>query len=174
MTQCRGVKLRPVCVERLTISCCSGHCLTSPKLVVSSGMMSSSKSGLGRAVLAIVLSGIWIGLCEFARNQFLLISQWRGHYQGMGLVFPSRPVNGMMWMVWSFLLAGTVYAISRRFSLWQTTFLAWVTGFVMMWVVTWNLLVLPVATLPIAAPWSFVEALGAAFICRKLAPATAS
>jgi hypothetical protein len=87
----------------------------------------------------------------------------------MGLEFPSRPVNGMMWMVWSFLFAGTVFAISRRFGLWQTAFLAWVMAFVMMWVVTWNLAVLPLGILPLAVPLSFIEALGAAFICRKLA-----
>jgi hypothetical protein len=87
----------------------------------------------------------------------------------MGLEFPSKPVNGMMWMVWSFLMAGTAYAISRRFNLWRTTFIAWVMGYVMMWVVVWNLSVLPMGILPVAIPFSFVEALGAAFICRKLA-----
>jgi hypothetical protein len=117
----------------------------------------------------VVVAGIWVGLCEFLRNQFLLRAQWQGHYRHMGLVFPSRPVNGMLWVVWSFLLAGTAFAISRRFGLWQTTFLAWVMAFVMMWVVIWNLSVLPLGILPIAVPFSFVEALGAAFICRKLA-----
>jgi hypothetical protein len=131
--------------------------------------VSSAKTGAGKIVLAIVVAGIWVGLCEFVRNQFLLVSQWRGHYQGMGLVFPSQPVNGMMWMVWSFLMAGTVFAISRRFGLWQTTFLAWVMGYVMMWAVIWNLSVLPLGILPVAVPFSFAEAFGAAFICRKLA-----
>jgi hypothetical protein len=130
--------------------------------------VSSAKPGTGKTVLAVVVAGIWVGLCEFVRNQFLLVSQWRGHYQGMGLVFPSQPVNGMMWMVWSFLMAGTVFAISRRFGLWQTTFLAWVTGYVMMWAVIWNLSVLPLGILPVAVPFSFVEAFGAAFICHKL------
>jgi len=66
-------------------------------------------------------------------------------------------------------MAGTTFAISRRFSLWRTTFIAWVLGYVMMWVVIWNLSVLPVGILPVAVPFSFVEALGATFICRKLA-----
>lgn len=131
----------------------------------------SAKSGAGKPVFAVVLAGMWVVLCEFVRNQFLLTVQWQDHYRGMGLVFPSQAVNGMMWMVWSFLLAGTVFAISRRFSLWQTTVIVWVMGFVMMWVVIWNLSVLPVGTLPIAVPWSFIEALGAAFICRKMASA---
>jgi hypothetical protein len=78
-------------------------------------------------------------------------------------------VNAVLWVVWSFLLAGTAFAVSRRFGLWQTTFLTWLMGFVMMWVVIWNLSVLPPGILPIAVPFSFIEALGAAFICRKLA-----
>ena len=131
--------------------------------------MSETKTGAGKMVLAVVVAGIWVGLCEFVRNQLVLVSQWQNHYRGMGLEFPSKPVNGMMWMVWSFLMAGTAYAISRRFNLWRTTFIAWVMGYVMMWVVVWNLSVLPIGILPIAAPFSFIEALGAAFICRKLA-----
>ena len=132
--------------------------------------MSTAKTGPGKAILAVVMAGIWVGLCEFVRNQFIIISQWQNHYRGMGLEFPSSPVNGMMWMVWSFLMAGTTFAISRRFNLWQTTFIAWVMGYVMMWVAIWNLMVLPVGILPIAIPFSLVEALGAAIICRKLAP----
>ena len=133
--------------------------------------MSGATAGAGKTVLAVVVAGVWVGLCEFLRNQFVLVSQWQSHYRGMGLEFPSKPVNGMMWMVWSFLLAGTAFAISRRFGLWQTTLIAWVMGYVMMWVVIWNLSVLPVGILPVAVPFSFVEALGAAFICRKLARA---
>jgi hypothetical protein len=117
----------------------------------------------------VVLAGIWVGLCEFARNQLLLVGQWKAHFAAMGLSFPAQPVNGMMWMAWSFLMAGTTFVISRRFGLWQTMFIVWVAGYAMMWVVIWNLSVLPLGILPIAVPFSFVEALGAAFICRKLA-----
>jgi hypothetical protein len=131
--------------------------------------LSSEQSGTSRPVLAVMLAGVWVNLCEFVRNQVLLLPQWHAHYRDMGLVFPAQPVNAMLWMVWSFLLAGMVFAISRRFGLWQTTFLAWVMGFVMMWVVIWNLAVLPLGILPIAVPFSLVEALGAAFICRRLA-----
>ena len=131
--------------------------------------MSGAKSGVGKAVLAVVLSGVWVNLCEFVRNQLLLLPQWQAHYRGMGLAFPSQPLNAMMWVVWSFLLAGMAYAISRRFGLWQTALIAWVMAFVMMWVVIWNLSALPLGILPIAAPFSFIEVLGAAFICRMLA-----
>ena len=132
--------------------------------------MSEARTGVGKTILAVVQAGVWVGLCEFLRNQFVLSSVWQNRYQALGLEFPSGPVNGMMWMVWSLLMAGTTFAISRRFGLWQTTFITWVLGYVMMWVVIWNLSVLPFGILPVAVPWSFVEALGAAFICRKLAP----
>jgi len=131
--------------------------------------VSDAKTGAGKTILTVLLVGIWVGMCEFVRNQFVLRSVWQNHYQALGLEFPSSPANGMMWMVWSFLMAGTAFAISRRFSLWQTTFIAWVMGYVMMWVVIWNLSVLPLGILPIAIPFSFVEALGAAFLCRRLA-----
>ena len=131
--------------------------------------MSVAKTGAGRTILTVLLAGIWVGMCEFVRNQFLLSSVWQNHYRALGLEFPSGPVNGMMWMVWSFLMAGTTFAVSRRFGLWQTTFVAWLTGYVMMWAVIWNLMVLPLDILPFAIPFSFGEALGAAFICRKLA-----
>ncbi len=120
-------------------------------------------------MLAVVVAGFWVGMCEFVRNQLLLLPQWQTHYRNMGLAFPSQPVNAMLWVVWSFLLAGTAFAISRRFGLWQTTFIAWAMAFVMMWVVIWNLSVLPVGIMPIAVPFSFIEALGAAFLCRRLA-----
>jgi hypothetical protein len=131
--------------------------------------VSEAKTGAGKTILAVVLAGVWVGLCEFVRNQFVLASQWQNHYRALGLEFPSGPVNGAMWMVWSFMLAGTAFAISRRFGLWQTTFITWVLGHVMMWIVIWNLMVLPLGILPIAIPFSFVEALGATFICRRLA-----
>jgi len=131
--------------------------------------MSSTQSGMGRAVLAVALSGIWVNICEFVRNQLLFLPHWQSHYRGMGLVFPSQPVNALLWVVWAFLLAGTVFAVSRRFGLWGSTFLAWVMAFVMMWVAIWNLSVLPLGILPVAMPFSFIEVLGAALICRRLA-----
>jgi len=131
--------------------------------------MNAPRSGAGRAILAIVLSGIWVNACEFVRNQLLLISHWEAHFRSIGLVFPSQPANAVMWVVWAFVFAGVAFVVSRRFGLWQTALIVWVMGFVMMWVVIWNLSVLPVGILPVAIPFSLVEAFGAAFICRRLA-----
>jgi hypothetical protein len=131
--------------------------------------MSNKKPGTGRVVLAIVLSGIWVNLFEFVRNMVLLTRQWNAHYQAMNQVFPSAPVNGAVWAIWAFGFAAVMYVLTRRFGIWTATLLGWVAGFVLMWLVIGNLLVLPLSILPLAVPMSFLEALGAAFICRKLA-----
>jgi len=132
-------------------------------------IVSRGKPGVGRAILAIVLAGIWVNLFEFVRNMVLLTSQWETHYQGLGLVFPSSPLNGAVWGIWAFVFAGAVYVLTRRFGLWSATLLGWVMGFVLMWLVIGNMMVLPFGILPVAIPMSFVETLGAVFICRKLA-----
>jgi hypothetical protein len=47
---------------------------------------------------------------------------------------------------------------------------AWIAGFVMMWLVIGNMNVLPFGLLWIAVPWSVVEVWGAVSIARRLAP----
>jgi hypothetical protein len=125
---------------------------------------------LKTTVLPILLSGIWISISEFARNELFFKSYWTRHYESLGLVFPSEPINGLIWGLWSFLFAIAIYIISRRFSLLQTTLLSWYVGFVLMWVVIWNLNVLPPGLLYVAVPLSLLEAFGAAWIIEKLAP----
>jgi hypothetical protein len=134
--------------------------------------VSSAKSGAGRAVLAILLAGVWVNLCEFARNQLLLLPLWQAHYQGMGLTFPAKPLNAAVWVAWAFVMAAMILVISRRFGLWATFVIGWVASFVMMWLAIGNLSVLPFGILPIAVPFSLVEVFGAAVICRRLAPSS--
>jgi hypothetical protein len=114
--------------------------------------------------LSILLATIWISISEFVRNEFLIKSYWINHYQKMGMVFPSEPINGAMWGVWSFLFALAIYIFSRKFSLVQTTFLAWFVGFVLMWFVIGNLGVLPYGLLRYAIPLSLLEAFIASWI----------
>jgi len=127
-----------------------------------------------RSVAAVVVAGLWIGLSEFVRNQLLLASIWQRHYTSLRLVFPVEPVNAVVWMVWSFAFAILLFSISRRFTLLQTAALGWVTGFLMMWLVIWNLSVLPLGTLPFAVPLSILESFVASYICLKIAPPSAS
>ena len=121
-----------------------------------------------RIALPILLATIWIGFSEFLRNELLLKSYWVTHYEKLGMVFPSEPINGAFWGLWSFLFAIAIFVISRKFSLIQTTLLAWYSGFVLMWVVLWNMSVLPVGILWFAVPLSMLETFVAALIIDKV------
>jgi phosphoglycerol transferase MdoB-like AlkP superfamily enzyme len=121
-----------------------------------------------KTVLPILLATVWISVSEFVRNEFIAKSYWTEHYEKLNLVFPAEPINGAIWGVWSLLFAIAIFIISKKFSLLQTTFLSWFVGFVLMWVVAWNLGVLPVGILIIAVPLSLLEAFVASFIIKKL------
>jgi len=121
-----------------------------------------------KTVLPILLATIWISISEFVRNEFIAKSYWMEHYEKLGLVFPAEPVNGAVWGLWSLLFAIVIFIISKKFSLLQTTFLSWFVGFVLMWIVAWNLSVQPVGILVIAVPLSLLEAFVASAIIKKL------
>ncbi len=121
-----------------------------------------------KTILPILLATTIISIFEFVRNEFLLKSYWTEHYEGMGLVFPSEPVNGAVWGIWSLVFAICIYIVSRKFNLLQTTFLSWVVGFVLMWLVVGNMGVLPFEILFYAVPASMVEVFLASLIIVKM------
>ncbi len=121
-----------------------------------------------KVILPVFLATLWISISEFLRNELLFKSYWIEHYQMLGLVFPSDPVNGAMWGAWSLFFAIAIYIISRRFNLLETTFLCWFVGFILMWIVIGNLAVLPFGLLYFAVPLSLLEAFLAAWIIIKL------
>jgi predicted neutral ceramidase superfamily lipid hydrolase len=123
-----------------------------------------------RRILAVILTGIWVNASEFFRNEVLLKTYWVNHYQSLRMTFPSKPQNGMIWVAWGFLFAIAIYLISRKFNLIQTTLVSWFMAFVLMWVVTWNLNILPSAILIYAIPLSLLEAFIGSYICRKISP----
>lgn len=121
-----------------------------------------------KTVLPILMATIWISISEFVRNTFLLHNYWTEHYQSLGLIFPEQPINGAVWGIWSLCFTISIYIISRKFSLIQTTFLSWFVGFVFMWLVVGNMGVLPFGILYFAIPLSILEAFLATFIIFKL------
>jgi hypothetical protein len=123
---------------------------------------------LRKTVLPIFLATIWISISEFSRNEILLKSYWTTHYENMGLEFPSEPVNGAIWGLWSLLFAVAIYIISKKFTMMQTTLVSWFVGFVLMWVVVGNMGVLPTKILFYAIPLSLLEAFLATIIIKKL------
>lgn len=119
-------------------------------------------------ILPVFLATVWISISEFVRNEFIVKSYWTEHYESLGLVFPSEPVNGAIWGVWSLLFAIAIFIISNKFSIIQTTLLSWFVGFVLMWLVVGNMGVLPLGILFFAVPLSFLEVFVATFLIKKL------
>lgn len=123
-----------------------------------------------KSIVAVVLAGCWVNASEFFRNQILLNSNWIEHFRSLGMIFPSASLNAVVWAIWGFIFASIIYTISRRFALIETTLLSWVMAFLMMWLVTWNLNVLPLSILFYAIPLSLVECFVGAYICNRMFP----
>jgi hypothetical protein len=123
-----------------------------------------------RPALTILLSGIWVNASEFFRNEVLLKNYWLAHFKSLGMTFPSEPRNGLVWVVWGFVFAAAIYSLSRSSSLLMTTSLSWLFGFVLMWLATWNLNVLPLGILVYALPLSLLETFVASYISQRLSP----
>ena len=121
-----------------------------------------------KTIFPVFLATTWISLSEFFRNEYLLKSFWTQHYKSLGITFPSEPINGAMWGIWSLMFAVTIFIIAKKFTLLQTTFLSWFVAFVMMWIVIGNLGVLPYGLLLNAIPLSIIEAFIAALLIKKL------
>ena len=119
-------------------------------------------------IVPIMIAGIWINISEFIRNEVLLKSHWAEHYKSINITFPSAPVNGIVWVIWGFSFSIIIYTLLNRFSLLKTTIVSWFAAFFMMWLVTWNLAVLPIEILIYAIPLSILEVYIAAVICKKL------
>lgn len=123
---------------------------------------------MSKNILSILIATVWISISEFFRNEWLLKTYWVNHYSKMGLVFPSEPINGLIWGLWSLVFAVTIFWVSRKFDLKNTIALCWVFGFLMMWIVTGNMGVLPFKILLFAVPASLIEVAVSVYIIKKL------
>lgn len=122
-----------------------------------------------RKFASITAAGIWITFSEFVRNEFLLKNYWVNHFRSLGLEFETKPINGFLWLVWSFALAYILFRLMEKFSFRQAIFLAWLPAFFMMWITVYNLQTLPLGLLIFAVPLSLLEVLVAALIHNKIA-----
>ncbi|PJZ51370.1 hypothetical protein [Leptospira adleri] len=116
----------------------------------------------------VLATAAWITASEFFRNEILFKSYWVLHYESKGLRFPSEPINGAVWILWSFFLAVVLYILSRKFTLTQTFLFGWFVGFVLMWIVVWNLGMLPSGLLIYAVPLSLLEIFLGSIIVKRL------
>jgi hypothetical protein len=118
-------------------------------------------------ILKIIFAGFWITLSEFLRNEVLFKSYWVNHFSSIGLQFTTSPVNGIIWIIWSYILAYIIFKLLQKFTFIETFILAWLAAFAMMWMVIYNLQVLPMALLLIAVPLSALEIVVAELIMKQ-------
>ena len=95
---------------------------------------------------------------------------WLEFHQNLGIVLPQESINMFIWIIWGFIFASTIFIFSRKFNPWQTALLSWFLLLVMLWVVLWNLNLLPLGIVPIAVPLGWIEAFVAAWIFEKMSP----
>lgn len=113
-----------------------------------------------------------MNLSEFIRNELVIKNIWIDGFAAIGLTFPSEPINGATWGLWAFVFVAILSLLCKKFSILESTLIAWGIGFVLLWVAMWNLGVLPKDLLLWAIPWSFLEVYIAALICTKTMTST--
>lgn len=121
-----------------------------------------------RIILPILITGIWINISETVRWILIIESFWIEKYKELNLTFPNETINMLVWMIWGFFFASTIYILSKKYSLFHTTLFSWFVAFAMMWIVVWNVGVLPTGMLWINIPFSLLEAFIGSLICIKL------
>jgi hypothetical protein len=121
---------------------------------------------LKKYILPVFLATLWISFSEFFRNELLFKQIWIDHYQSLGLVFPSEPINGVIWGVWSLMFAIAIFIISTKYTFVKTAAIAWLVGFILMWIVVGNMGVLPFKILYYAVPLSILEVVGATWLIK--------
>ena len=120
-----------------------------------------------KIILPILITGIWINISETVRWMFLVESYWLEKYQVLNLTFPNETINMIAWMLWGFFNATVIFILSKKYNLLQTTVLSWFVAFVMMWVIVWNIGVLPTGMLWFNVPLSLLETFIGAYICIR-------
>ena len=120
-----------------------------------------------KTIASITLAGIWITFFEFLRNEILLKNYWINHFSSIGLDFKTTPLNGVLWTVWSFLLAYLIFSFLEKYSFQKTIWLSWISAFLMMWITIYNLQVLPIILLLFAVPFSLIEVVIAILIIKR-------
>lgn len=121
-----------------------------------------------KKILSIIIAWTWITTSEFIRNEIIFKEYWVNKFNSIGLKFETLPINGILWVVWSFGLAYLIYKLMQKFSFKETIFLAWLPSFMMMWITVYNLQVLPLKILIFAIPLSLIEIFIALIIIKKL------
>lgn len=127
-------------------------------------------SHLKKSVLPILVTGLWINISETILWIFLVKSYWIDRFDKLNIQYIEEPINMAVWGIWGFSYATVIFILAKKFTLIQTTLLSWSMVFVMMWMVVWNVGVLPTKMLWFNAPLSLIVTFVAVWICKKMMP----
>ena len=120
-----------------------------------------------KTILPILLTGIWINVSITIGWMLILERYWIEKYQSINIVFPTGLTNNIVWMIWGFMYGIAIFILSKKFSVLQTTLLGWFAAFAMMWVIVWNIGVLPTGMLLFNIPNTLFVTFIGAWICKK-------
>jgi len=123
---------------------------------------------LKKAIWQILLVSLWINIFETLRWILFAKPDIDMYFKTANLVLPNETINNILWIVWGIIIAVMIFIISKRFKVLQTTFIVWLTVYVMHWIALWNMAVLPINILWLAVPLTFINVLVGALICAKL------
>jgi len=125
---------------------------------------------MAKSAWHILLLAVWINISETVRWVLFSKPKFDAVFHDHGQVMPDQPINNILWMVWGVIIAGIVYFLSAKFTVVKTTLTTWCAVCVTVWIVMWNLAVLPPGLLIVAVPLSLFEIYIAALIAQKLQP----
>lgn len=119
-----------------------------------------------KAIWQILLVSLWINIFESLRWVIFAKPDIEMYFKAANHVLPNQPINNILWMVWGVIIAIMIFIISKRFKLLQTTFIVWITVYVMHWIALWNMAVLPIKILFLAIPLTFINVLVGVLISK--------
>jgi hypothetical protein len=120
-----------------------------------------------KAIWQILLVSLWINIFETLRWMLFAKPDIDMHFKAVNLVLPNEPINNILWLIWGIIIAVMIFIISKKFKVFQTTFIVWITVYVMHWIALWNMAVLPINILWLAVPLTFINIFVGALICAK-------
>lgn len=112
-----------------------------------------------KTVWQIFVVSLWINIFETLRWVLFAKPDIDMYFKAANLVLPNQPINNILWMVWSIIMAVMIFIISKKFKVLQTTFIVWIIVYVMHWIALWNMTVLPINILWLAVPLTFINVL---------------
>jgi len=121
-----------------------------------------------KTILPIIIIGLWINISITIGWFLILKSYWVEKFNSLNIIFPLEMINNLVWMIWGFMLAIVIFILSKKFTILHTTILSWFAAFAMMWVIVWNIGVLPTRMLLFNIPNTLFVTFIASVISKKL------